>query len=84
MALIIQAYNHYVHWVVFLRYKKGQKQRGEWAEEAQIKIISNNRERLRDAQKEFAIVNKFAKQYQDISVHIGAHRNDEYIPMRKV
>ncbi|KNZ53345.1 hypothetical protein VP01_326g8 [Puccinia sorghi] len=45
MALLIQAYDHYVHWVVFSKYQKKLKQTGKLAEEAEIKKISQNRER---------------------------------------
>ncbi|KNZ50235.1 hypothetical protein VP01_4537g1 [Puccinia sorghi] len=45
-ALVIQAYNHFVHFVLLSKYKKEQKQEGKNAQEAEHKKISKNRERV--------------------------------------
>ncbi|KNZ58949.1 hypothetical protein VP01_1828g7 [Puccinia sorghi] len=84
IALLIQAYNHFVHYVLLLKYQKEQKQNGKIAQEAEHKRISKNRERLRDARKEYAVINHLPKRYQDIIAHIGAHSDDEYDEKNKV
>ncbi|KAA1079345.1 hypothetical protein PGT21_008685 [Puccinia graminis f. sp. tritici] len=76
-ALIIQAYNHYVHFVMLAKYQKEKKEEGKAAAEALNKRVSKNRERLRDARVEFAVVSKFPKRYQDILAPIAAHSDDE-------
>jgi hypothetical protein len=45
-VLVIQAYNHYVHYVLLTKYKKEQKQEGKVAEEAENKKFSKGRERV--------------------------------------
>ncbi|KNZ64594.1 uncharacterized protein VP01_10115g1, partial [Puccinia sorghi] len=65
----------------FLKYKKELKQTGKLAEEAEIKRISKNQDRLRnfhafifpllrDARKEFAIVNRFPKRCGNPVFHL--------------
>ncbi|OAV85983.1 hypothetical protein PTTG_00350, partial [Puccinia triticina 1-1 BBBD Race 1] len=83
-ALLIQAYNHFVHFVQHSKYQKEKKQAGKNAQDATHKRISKNRERLRDAQKEFAILNKFPRRYVDILSQIGAHSDDEFDEQRNV
>ncbi|KAH9463188.1 hypothetical protein Pst134EA_015271 [Puccinia striiformis f. sp. tritici] len=63
---------------------KGEEKSRENAEEATHKRIATNRERLCDARKEFAIVNKFPKRYVDVLSHIGAHSDNEFNHQRNV
>ncbi|KAA1076369.1 hypothetical protein PGT21_004472 [Puccinia graminis f. sp. tritici] len=83
-SLLIQAYNHFVHFVQHAKYQKEKKQEGKNAQDATNKRISKNRERLRDAQKEFAILNKFPQRYVDILSHIGAHSDDKHDERKNV
>lgn len=45
-GLVIQAYNHYVHYVVLQKYLREKKEKGKVAAEAQNKRVSKNRERV--------------------------------------
>ncbi|KAI9610338.1 hypothetical protein KEM48_002524 [Puccinia striiformis f. sp. tritici PST-130] len=83
-SLLIQAYNHFVHFVLHTKYQKEKRRVGKNAEEATHKRIAKNRERLCDARKEFAIVNKFPKRYVDVLSHIGAHSDNEFNHQRNV
>ncbi|KNZ49285.1 hypothetical protein VP01_510g22 [Puccinia sorghi] len=80
MTLLIPAYNHFVHYLAMNKYKKEAKQAGKVAEEANNKKYSKNRERLRDQRRDFAILNKFPKRYQDVLAQISAHSDDEEVP----
>ncbi|KNZ59613.1 hypothetical protein VP01_1694g3 [Puccinia sorghi] len=71
MSLLIHDYYQYVHWVVFLKYKKELKKTGKLAKESENKRISKDQER-------------FPKQYQGILAPIGPHRNNEYNPKKKI
>ncbi|KAH9471667.1 hypothetical protein Pst134EA_005548 [Puccinia striiformis f. sp. tritici] len=83
-SLLIQAYNHFVHYVLNLKYQKEKRQVGSNAQDASHKRNSKNRERLRDARKDFAIINKFPKRYVDVLSHIGAHSDDEFDADRNI
>ncbi|KAI9603007.1 hypothetical protein H4Q26_002317 [Puccinia striiformis f. sp. tritici PST-130] len=80
-SLLIQAYNHFVHFVLHTKYQKEKRRVGKNAEEATHKRIARI---LCDARKEFAIVNKFPKRYVDVLSHIGAHSDDEFNHQRNV
>jgi hypothetical protein len=45
-ALIIQAYNHFVHYLCLVKYNKEKKQAGKLAKEARSKGVSKSRERV--------------------------------------
>ncbi|EFP75508.1 uncharacterized protein PGTG_00839 [Puccinia graminis f. sp. tritici CRL 75-36-700-3] len=77
-SYLIQAYNHFVHFIQHTKYHKEKKQEGKNAQDASNKRVSKNRERLRDARKEFAILNKFPPRYVHILSQIGAHSDDEH------
>ncbi|MBW0497867.1 hypothetical protein O181_037582 [Austropuccinia psidii MF-1] len=79
MNLLIQGYNHFVHYLILNKYKKELKQEGNNSKEAAHKKISKNRERLRNERRDFAIINKFPKRYQDVLAPIGAHSDDEEV-----
>ncbi|WAQ87357.1 hypothetical protein PtA15_8A261 [Puccinia triticina] len=77
MTLLVRAYNHFVHYLQAEKYKKEMKEEGKVAQEANNKKFNKNRERLRDARRDFAILNKYPKRYRDILEPISAHSNDE-------
>ncbi|EHS63466.1 uncharacterized protein PGTG_21597 [Puccinia graminis f. sp. tritici CRL 75-36-700-3] len=79
MTLLIPAYNHFVHYLQYNRYKREQKEKGKASQEAAKKKFNKNRERLRNERRDFAIINKFPKQYRDILEPITAHSNDEKV-----
>jgi hypothetical protein len=45
-TLIIQAYNHFVHYLCLVKYNKEKKQAGKLAEEARSKGVSKSRKRV--------------------------------------
>ncbi|MBW0475916.1 hypothetical protein O181_015631 [Austropuccinia psidii MF-1] len=79
MNLLIQGYNHFVHYLMLEKYKKECKQAGRNSKDATHKRLSKNRERLRNERRDFAIVNKFPMRYQKILAQIGAHSDDEEV-----
>ncbi|PLW46368.1 hypothetical protein PCASD_05466 [Puccinia coronata f. sp. avenae] len=83
-TLIIQAYNHFVHYLCLVKYNKEKKQAGKLAKEARSKGVSKSRKRLQDARKNFAILNTFPKRYVNIISSIGAHSDDEYKEKHKI
>ncbi|PLW50635.1 hypothetical protein PCASD_00670 [Puccinia coronata f. sp. avenae] len=83
-ALIIQAYNHFIHYLCLVKYNKEKKQAGKLAKEARSKGVSKSRERLRDARKNFTILNTYPKRYVNIISSIGTHSDDEYDEKHKI
>ncbi|OAV93952.1 hypothetical protein PTTG_27157 [Puccinia triticina 1-1 BBBD Race 1] len=79
MTLLVRAYNHFVHYLQAEKYKKELKEEGKVAQEANNKKFNKNRERLRDARRDFAILNKYPKRYRDILEPISAHSDDEKV-----
>ncbi|MBW0492139.1 hypothetical protein O181_031854 [Austropuccinia psidii MF-1] len=79
IPLLIQAYNHFVHYLILGRYNKEKKEEGKNAKNAAHKRFSKNRERLRNERRDFSILNKFPKRYQEVLAHIAAHSDDEEV-----
>ncbi|KAI7965085.1 hypothetical protein MJO29_003183 [Puccinia striiformis f. sp. tritici] len=86
LTLLIPAYDHFVHYLQYENYRKELKEEGKRiyclvnnnvAKDAAHKRFSKNRERLRDERLDYAIVNKFPKQYRAILEQISAHSDDK-------
>ncbi|KNZ53606.1 hypothetical protein VP01_318g4 [Puccinia sorghi] len=56
--LLIQAYNHFVHFLMVRNYKKESKEAGTVARDATNKQIQKNRKRLRDAHIEHCLTDQ--------------------------
>ncbi|KAA1127309.1 hypothetical protein PGTUg99_034577 [Puccinia graminis f. sp. tritici] len=75
--LLIQAYNHYVHFVVFKNYNKEKKESGKIEKDSLKRKHQKNRERLRDERVAFARANKLPTRYIEMLLPVGAHSDDE-------
>ncbi|MBW0534012.1 hypothetical protein O181_073727 [Austropuccinia psidii MF-1] len=83
-GLMQKAYNHFVHYFMKARYEKEAKAGGS-IKAAGIKNSTNkSRERLRNARRDFAILQKFPNRYRQVIEDIRAHSDDECHPTKDV
>ncbi|PLW47669.1 hypothetical protein PCASD_04050 [Puccinia coronata f. sp. avenae] len=81
--LLIQAYNHYVHFRQCGKYNRELKSTGHYVEEAERKAISGARKRLRNARVNFGKKNNLPSCYMKILDCLDAHSDDEYSDKHK-
>ncbi|MBW0501188.1 hypothetical protein O181_040903 [Austropuccinia psidii MF-1] len=75
--LLIQAYNHYVHYLLNARFKNELKEDGKHGKLEMAKKNQKNRERLREKQVKFAVANDLPNRYKRIIENLLAHSDDE-------
>ncbi|MBW0506695.1 hypothetical protein O181_046410 [Austropuccinia psidii MF-1] len=77
VMLLIQAYNHYVHYLLEDRFKKEIKEIGKHVKTKLANKNQKNRDQLRDRREKFAVANNFPKRYRNIIANIHSHSDDE-------
>ncbi|KNZ54401.1 hypothetical protein VP01_2958g4 [Puccinia sorghi] len=83
LQLLIPAYNHYEHFLQTNRFNREKHQLGKFCQDEERKVIKRARDRLRDAQLQFALARSLPKQYQKIISNINSHSDDEYNPKKR-
>ncbi|KAA1137529.1 hypothetical protein PGTUg99_011743 [Puccinia graminis f. sp. tritici] len=84
LSFLVNAYNHYVHFVMEACYKKEMKEIGKHAKDEKKKAVQKNRERLRQSRYEYAVTNKLPERYLKIINNTSAHSDDEFDPQSNV
>ncbi|MBW0585027.1 hypothetical protein O181_124742 [Austropuccinia psidii MF-1] len=77
-ALLGNAYDHYVHYVLAEKFKKENKEKGWNERDVERRVIQRERQRLQDHRYKFLVTHNYAKHYQIIASYVNAHSYDEY------
>ncbi|MBW0474298.1 hypothetical protein O181_014013 [Austropuccinia psidii MF-1] len=78
LILLIQAYNHYIHFIMADRVKAEKKQQGRYSLSQTSRRNQKNQESLRARRDKFAVANDLPNRYKKIIANLHSHSDDEY------